>query len=167
PLQSDPDCQPHPSPADRRAPLPSSSGLPGVPPAGRDHDVHPVEDAADAALAQSDGPGTAAAADAANHGADLAADDRLVRAQRPRRPGPLLVWRELRKYHSAELRGRVGPALAVAGQTYSGSAAFGAQHGPHRNSKIDPSEERTGPERDEVEPDQKAQEPGSKTRQGE
>src|SRR5205085_11536429 len=46
--------------------------------------------------------------DAADDDAHLAPAHRLLRPHRPRRPGPVLVYRELRQYHSAELRGRVG-----------------------------------------------------------
>src|SRR5262249_40945944 len=66
---------------------------------------------ADACAAEPDGAGAADAADAADHGHGLAADDWRLRAQRPRRPGPVLVRWEPRQYHSAELRRRLGEPL--------------------------------------------------------
>src|SRR5207248_2408786 len=89
--------------------------LPDLPAArGGDH-VRAVEDAAAAGAAQPDRPGAADAADAADDGLFVPADDRVLRAAGARRPGALLVCRQLRQYHSAKLRGRVGKRAAEAG----------------------------------------------------
>src|SRR5205823_1627005 len=87
------------------------------------------EDAADAVAAEPDRAGAPDAADAADDGVDLAPDDRLLRLERSRRTRPLLVHRELRKYHSAELRGRVGQPAAVAVQDCRGGSAGAAEQG--------------------------------------
>src|SRR5207248_10375109 len=80
---------------------------------------------ADAPTAESDGAGAADGPDAAHHGGDLAADDRVLRPERTRGPGPLLVCGELRQYHSAELRRRVGKRAAEALQASRGRGLSG------------------------------------------
>src|SRR5258706_8313583 len=86
--------------------------IPRVPSPRGHHHAGAVADVDDAAAAQPDRPGAANGADAADDGLAVAVDDRLLRAERSSGPRALLVYRELRQYHSAELRSRLGKCAA-------------------------------------------------------
>src|SRR5207248_215885 len=87
--------------AEQRTPAHPGLRLADLPAArGGDH-LRAVEDAAAAGAGQPDRPGAADAADAADDGLFVPADDRVLRAAGACRPGPLLVCRQLRQYHSA------------------------------------------------------------------
>src|SRR6267143_3393144 len=86
--------------------------IPGVPSPCRHHHAGAVADVDDAAAGQPDRPGAANGADAADDGLAVAADDRLLRAERSGGLRRLLVYRQLRQYHSAELRSRLGKCAA-------------------------------------------------------
>src|SRR5439155_12968108 len=115
--------------------------VPGVPRSCGADDPDPVAHAADAAVAEPHRPGGTVAADAAHDALDLAADDRLLRHERSRRPGPVLVCRKPRQYHSAELRRRLEPGLARSLQNTLPSGAFGAS----REERIERPEGPEGP----------------------